>query len=170
MSNPDNASKPEISFWDQSITRITALVTIVGSIFGAGLWVGQIIADAKSQSEKSEISAKLAHAEADVKIHTAKVDGQVTQINAMNMERERLRSANDAQQLQIADLSQKLGLQSNCTFIHEQIRLTQAEIERPSFSSIMASGTKFDKEEAERKAELQQRLAGYQQQLGTCNR
>ncbi len=169
MSDDDNTPKTQTAFWDQSLARMTALLTIVGMIFGAGLWVGQVIADAKGQAEKSELNAKLARVEADTKIHSAKVDSQAEQLNAMNAERARLQSAGDAQQQQIAELSQKLGLQSNCTFIHQQIKATEADIERPSMSSIMAAGTQFDQEQAQRMTLMQERLAAYQAQLGTCN-
>ena len=170
MSDDDNIPKTQTAFWDQSLARMTAMLTIVSMIFGAGLWVGQVIADAKGQAEKSELNAKLARVEADMTIHSAKVDSQAEQLNAMNAERARLQSAGDAQQQQIAELSQQLGLQSNCTFIHQQIKATEADIERPSMDSIMAAGIQFDQSQAERRTLLRERLAAYQAQLGTCNR
>ena len=169
MSDDEKSPKTQTAFWDQSLARMTALLTIVGMIFGAGLWVGQVIADAKGRAEASELNAKPARVEADTTIHSAKVDSQAERLNAMNAERARLQSSSDAQQQQITDLSQKLGLQSNCTIIHQQIKATEADIESPPMNSIMAAGTQFDQQEAERRTLMRERLAAYQAQLGTCN-
>lgn len=170
MSDDDNTTNTETSFWDKFLVRMTALATIVSAIFAAGVLLGQTTADVKNQVEKSELNAKFVRLEADTKIHGAKVDSQAEQLNAMNAERARLQSLSDTQQEQIADLSRKLGMQSNCTFIHQQIKATEAEIERPTIASVMAAGTQFDQIQAERRTLLRERLAAYQTQLGTCNR
>ena len=50
MSDEDKLPKAETAFWDQSLTRMTALLIVAGMIFGAGLRVGQVIADGKGQA------------------------------------------------------------------------------------------------------------------------
>ncbi len=121
------------------------------------------------RTETSKLNAKLARVDTDTKIHSANVDSQAEQLNAMNIGRARLQSAGNAQQQQITGLSQKLGLQSNCTVIHQQIKATEADIARPSMRAITAAGTQVDQQDTERRTLMRERLAAYQAQLGTCN-
>jgi hypothetical protein len=170
MNDDSPSPKDKLALWERPVVIAGALLTLVVVASGGGFKAGQHYSESKALAEKSELVAEHAQAKADLKI--CSTTAQTEQQNAAKVQAvcASLTATVQAKDQQIADLSRQLGLQSNCTFIHEQIRSTQADIERPSFRSIMASGTTLDKDEAERKAQLQQRLAGYQQQLGTCDR
>jgi hypothetical protein len=59
---------------------------------------------------------------------------------------------------------------SNCKIIHEQIRDTRIEMNGTDGIVSFEVGKEWNDMQKERRAMLEKRLEGYQQQLGSCNK
>ncbi|MDR7070604.1 chromosome segregation ATPase [Pseudoxanthomonas japonensis] len=147
----------------------TAVCTAIVALLGAGYWAGGTVAENGSairQGEQvgtiNELRSQLGSARSEISRATQAVIESREAHKKTYLELEALRREN-------ATLSAKVNRASNCTFIHAQIRALETQIQETKpfwFGNDRASAIA---EEKERKAALQQRLEGYQHQLGTCN-
>ena len=173
MTDDTTASKEKPPLWDRSLTITTALLGIIGTAFTGGGWIGLHYGESKALAQNSELVAKHAQVVADLKISDTNLGIEKKRAAEMQTAYTNIQSALADKERQVLDLSRQLGLQSNCTFVQQQIRATQAEIDGSTINSIMAFSSDVEKGKAERNAKLimlEQRLAEYQKQLGTCNR
>jgi hypothetical protein len=153
----------------------SAVFTLCGAIFGAGYWAGQHRTEINLKESHDKTSAEISRLERKLSesLEQAK---KAAQLNLEWQEREK--AWRDHSQKLVQSLNQKntdidrlvaqVGKANNCGFIHEQIKLTQREIANSGTNGIFVWLS--EKEEAARKATLEQRLTGYQQQLVSCNR
>lgn len=157
---------------------------LIGSTFaafsavaGGGFWMGQHLAQAKAETQAATSAGALAtqvvalgQAQTDLKVSAARV-AQLVEANATLHRAHQATLDELAQQRrEVLALSTALGKAHNCTFIHEQIRATKVELQSTGSMVVFESGEAWQRKQAERRAALESQLAGYQQQLGTCNK
>ncbi len=170
MSDDTPSPKDPPPLLERPLTIATGLLTLIGMTVGGGFWAGLHYSESKALADKSELVAQHAQAVADLKICGTHLDTEKSNVAEIQSTCTNTQSTLAEKDRQILELTSAMERQSNCTFIHQQIVATQSEIARPSFQSVMVGGSMYEKEDIERKAMLQERLAQYQQQLGTCNR
>ena len=173
MSEDTPEPKAPPSLLERPLAIATALLTLIGMTVGGGFWAGLHYSESKALADKSELVAQHTQAVADLKICGANLDAEKSKVTAATSICTNTQAALAEKDQKILALTSVLERQSNCAFIHEQIRTIQAEIEYPTIRSVMAYSsdmTKQDEETKARHAALEQRIAEYQKQLGTCNR
>jgi hypothetical protein len=67
-------------------------------------------------------------------------------------------------------MGERLGRESNCGFIHQQIIATQKELGGTGSLTIFDASEEWKQEQKQRRIGLETRLREYQQQLSSCNR
>lgn len=126
--------------WVAVITFLLMVVTAIGS---SAFWMGQHFA------------------EADLKVASARVNQLLENYASLQSKHQATLDELKRKQKEINSLSFALGKASNCTFIHEQIRALNIQIQ---------STSGWGNDQSERSSMLQQRLTAYQQQLSNCNK
>jgi hypothetical protein len=152
--------------WFRVVTVITSVLGVAG---GGGYWVGKSLAESQGAVLLAELKGSLAKVEAQLEVTRSQKEQHALQMEQCKSERQQWQSEVIQQQKKVATLTEKLGRENNCTFIHEQIVETQKLVEHPDGLRVFGD-EEWEKKERERVAALTRRLEGYQQQLSTCNK
>ena len=160
--------------------QFVSLIAILFVFSGAGFW----LANYQAENRVSGAQARTERIEAEAQLKVNQITSENIQLQSEIKDIESklvdFKSANDEwkklyeQQLNIISLknrdleklSSSLGKVSNCSFIHSQIIATKNEMKSVK-SFVIFSGRAENKEEL---AVLENRLALFQEQLGTCNK
>ena len=155
-----------------TIAQISATIGIcfaaVAACVSLSFWLGQVHAESVSAQKLAELTGGVNQGQLALSTANQQID-KLSQSNAQ------LLQANGSANAVIASLQQQLsaltvqrGGQSNCDFIHAEIQRAQNEIEDIGSGDAFVSHGDTKEERAAYAAELEARIAGYQQQLGTC--
>jgi hypothetical protein len=143
---------------------ITAVVLIVHQIYQFGYSRGQ--KDAEGQST---------HEVADLKLEVSQLQLRIEDLARHNEQSQQTISARDDE---VSRLSSELGRSSKCAFIYKQIRLTEEKIGSKRVlmpSAFVGNDADYSNEmryevwRQQKIVPLEERLARYQEQLGTCS-
>ncbi|WP_155633836.1 hypothetical protein [Burkholderia territorii] len=149
-----------------SVGQAVAIGATVVAILTTAYVVGRHDAEVRD-------AAKLASVTADRGQCQTELSGARQQIATLTQSNAQLTGTANAESVEIGTLRQRLvdasaanAGQKNCDFIHAQIKDAEDEIQRLRSDDVFAGSERPDAD-ARVKA-LDQRIAGYQAQLGTC--
>lgn len=138
------------------------------AIFGVGYHWGQSNAESASAQKIVDLTVRASQYQQEVAL--AK-----DEISRLSKSSEQLKQANSTANKVIDSLQQELSVstgrrvgQSNCDFIHSQIKAAQEEIRALRSGDVFSTGDASKEEIESRVGELEARIAGYQKQLGSC--
>lgn len=174
MSDDTPPPKDPLPLLERPLTITTGLLMLVGAAVSGGFWAGLHYSESKALADKSELVAQHAQAVTDLKICGTNLSTEKSSVAAVQATCTHTQAALAEKDRQILELTSALERQSNCAFIQAQIRETQAAIERPTIRSITDTTAEAwvarEREAIAKRTVLEQRLAEYQKQLGTCHR
>lgn len=153
-------------FWKVVVALATAVVTVLGAGFAAGLKYQE----SQSNVTIAEAKGSLAQSQAKLEVAQNRTEQLTALLPQWQSAYQKVQSELAQQQQTVASLTAELGRSNNCAFIHEQIVATQMLIEHPRGIFVFDVSKETKDKEQERIASLQRRLDGYQQQLSTCNK
>ena len=151
---------------------ISAILTIITATVATGYKIGLYLTEVRFTEQQT--SLKLEYSQRQVKL-----EAEVAQLNLALKDATRIMEELEAKQQtiernsnEIAKLTEDLDRcnNSNCVFIHQQIIDTKKEMATSGSVIVNAFDPEWNEREKLRKATLEQRLNGYQQQLGGCNK
>jgi septal ring factor EnvC (AmiA/AmiB activator) len=166
VTNLDNVTTAQIfgafkiKHW---IAVISAIFTCLTFVAGAAYWAGQKLAVSEAMQKQSELLGIIAELKSELKIYQSQLD-------QLRNSYEKIQSAIASRDQKIDSLSAELEKANNCAFIHNQIKETKEEMNKPNISSIFEDIKVSRENEQVRKAMLEKRLEIYQQQLANCGK
>jgi len=146
---------------------ITTAFAGIGAIAYGGFWVGQRVADSQALAQQADLKAINAQIQAKLEVAQAQLRSASTESAQMRELVERLQRTIADKSNEVSKLRVALGRSNNCAFLRQQIIETKKEMRGTGFFD---ASQEWQDEQKARKAALEQRLAGYQQQLGICNK
>jgi hypothetical protein len=171
--NPENVTTSQLiggftaKHW---VAFITTTFAGIGAFAFGGYWAGQRIAESQSLAQQADL--KSINAQNQAKLEVAQAQIQTTLASAAQMKEllERSQRTIEEKSIEIAKLTETLGRSNNCAFVHRQIIDTKQELEGTGSMVVFDASQEWQEKQKARKATLEQRLNGYQQQLGNCNK
>jgi Rad3-related DNA helicase len=151
-------------------TIVSTTIAVCAAIAYGGFWVGQQIAESKSLVQQAELRAATAQVQAKLEVAQAQLQASVAASAQMKELLERSQKTVEDKNNEIAKLNEALGRSNNCAFVHQQIIDTKREMEGTGSMIVFSADAEWQEKQRIRRAMLEQRLSGYQQQLGTCNK
>ena len=150
----------------------TIFVTFAGmsSIAGGAFWAGQKLMEAQSFAQQAELKGATAQLQARLEVAQSRAESLASANAQWQSEYQKLQAVLTQRSAEVTQLSVSLGRANNCTFIHEQILATRAEMDNTGSMVTLHASKEWDEKQKMRKAMLEKRLEGYQQQLGSCNK
>lgn len=149
---------------------IATLVGGISVVASGAFWAGQKIAEAQSLAQQAEAKGSITQLQAKLEMIQDHAQSAATANQQWRDAYQKALELLAQKNQEVAQLANQLGRENNCTFIHEQIRATRAEMD--SAAGVLAYDSRGEWEEKQklRRAALEKRLEVYQQQLGSCNR
>lgn len=152
------------------VTTIIVIFAGISSIAGGAYWAGQKLTEAQSFAQQAELKGTIAQLQAKLEV----VQSRAESLASVNVQcrdaHQKLQEVLTQKSADLSQLSALLGRANNCTFIHEQIRATRAEMDSTGSTVVFDASKEWEEKQKTRKAMLEKRLEGYQQQLGSCNK
>jgi len=166
---------PETITTSQIINSFTAkhwcnFIAAIFAVIGAGYWVGQRVAESQYLSQL--VNLNIINEQTQNKLAVAQAQIQTTLITSAQMKNllERSQQTIEEKSSEVAKLTEALGRSNNCAFIHQEIIDTKKALEGTGSMIVLSDHPDWKENQKERKIMLEQRLNGYQQQLGVCNK
>lgn len=126
--------------------------------------------EAQSFAQQAELEGTIARLQAKLEVAQSRVESLTSANGQWRDANQRLQEVLTQKSTEVSQLSTLLGRANNCTFIHEQIRATRAEMDSTGSMVAFDASKEWEEKQRTRKATLEKRLEGYQQQLGSCNK
>lgn len=152
------------------VATITVIFAGISSIAGGAYWAGQKLAEAQSLAQQAELKGTIAQLQAKLEVAQSRAESLASANVQWHDAHQKLQEVLTQKSTEVSQLSALLGRANNCTFIHEQIRATRAEMDSTGSMVIFDVSKEWEEKQKTRKAMLEKRLEGYQQQLGSCNK
>jgi chromosome segregation ATPase len=151
-----------------------AIISTVFAVFSAvaygGFWAGQKLAESQAFGQTAELKATVGQLQAKLEVAQSKIEATSTAVAQCKEAYGKVQELLAQKSQEVAQLSHELGRSNNCAFVQKQIIATCGEIASVRNPSFWSAGKEFEQQQQNRLAELEKRLALYQQQLGTCGR
>lgn len=151
--------------------------TIISTTFGAfcittygGFWTGQKLAEAQALAQTAELKATVGQLQAKLEVIQSNVGRTENALQQWKAGYEKSQELLTQKSNEVAQLSAEVGRASNCAFVQKQIIETRKEIDSVLSPWVRLYGKEQEEKQQSRVAELEKRLALYQQQLGSCGR
>jgi hypothetical protein len=152
------------------VATITVIFACISSIAGGAYWAGQKLTEAQSFGQQAELKATVAQLQAKLEVAQSRAESLASANVQWHDAHQKLQEVLAQKSVEISQLSTLLGRANNCTFIHEQIRATRAEMDSTGSLFLIDTSKEGEEKQKTRKTILEKRLEGYQQQLGSCNK
>lgn len=152
------------------VATLTVIFAGISSIAGGAYWAGQKLTEAQSFAQQAELKGTIAQLQAKLEVAQSRVESLTSANVQWHDAHQRLQEVLTQKSTEVSQLSALLGRANNCTFIHEQIRETHAEMDSTGSMVVFNASKEWEEKQRTRKAMLEKRLEGYQQQLGSCNK
>lgn len=156
---------------------IGVIFTAFSAVAGGSFWVGQQIAESKAEVrvanaaiERADLQSQVGETKADLKVSSARISQLLEKKLSLQSAHRASQAELERQRQEIVSLSTALGKASNCTFIHDQIRAINVQLQSTGSLILFSNSEESKQKESERKASLQSQMSEYQQQLGNCNK
>ncbi|MDP3333701.1 MAG: hypothetical protein Q8Q40_00825 [Methylococcaceae bacterium] len=149
---------------------IPTIFAVIGGLTYGGYWAGQRVTESQSLAQQADLKATNAQMQAKLEVTQAQI--QTASIASVQMKEllDRSQRTIEEKSSEVAKLTEALGRSNNCAFVHQQIIDTKTELESTGSMVIFSNSQEWQEKQNARKVALEQRLNGYQQQLGTCNK
>jgi len=152
------------------VATITVIFAGISSIAGGAYWAGQKLTEAQSFAHQAELKGTIAQLQAKLEVAQSRAESLASAKVQWHDAHQKLQEVLAQKSVEVSQLSTLLGRANNCTFIHEQIRATRAEMAGTGSMVVFDASKEWEEKQNTRKAMLEKRLEGYQQQLGSCNK
>jgi hypothetical protein len=152
------------------VAVITTTFAGIGALTYGGYWAGQRVTESQSLARQADLKTINAQIQAKLEVTQAQIQTALAAVAQMKELLERSQRTIEDKSSEIAKLTEALGRSNNCAFVHQQIIDTKKELEGTGSMVVFDVSQEWQEKQKARKASLEQRLNGYQQQLGTCNK
>lgn len=154
----------------QLLAIISTAISVCAACAYGGFWAGGQIVEAKLSVQQAESKVTAAQIQSELELTQATLRTSITTSEQMQEALARSQKLVERQSIELTRLNEELGRSNNCAFIHQQILDTTREIEGTGSMIVFSDDAEWQEKQRNRRAMLEKRLNGYQQQLGTCNK
>lgn len=151
--------------WAPIISTTFAAFSIAVS---GGFWAGQTLAEAQALGQNAELKANVGQLQARLEVTQSKIDQAEKILVQWQEAYGKTQQVLAQKNAELAQLSSEVGRANNCAFIQRQIVETRQDIDHARFTWSSSAGKEYEEKQKSLINDLEQRLARYQQQLGTC--
>jgi len=151
-------------------TVVPVFFTGLTSVVYGGFWLGQKFAETQAMAQHAELKGTIALLQTKIETAQALTESLKNTNTQLQDAYQKLQNSVTQKSTEISQLADQLRRASNCKFIHEQIHDTRFEINGTGGIVSFEVGKEWNDKQKERRAMLEKRLEGYQQQLGSCNK
>jgi len=152
------------------VAVITTTFAGIGALTYGGYWAGQRVAESQSLAQQADLKAINAQIQAKLEVKQAQIQTALIASVQMKELLDRSQRTIEEKSSEVTKLTEALGRSNNCAFVHQQIIDTKKEWEGTGSMVVFSDSQEWQEKQKARKVALEQRLNGYQQQLGTCNK
>lgn len=154
---------------DLNIPTMAAIIGIVSSLFGGGLWLGTQYAESNSKISKAEMQTTLSQLQ--TKLTNTENSLEQLKISNAQLKNSEQKLQEDVIQkgLLIVNLNTQANRANNCEFLHAQIKAAQNEIKANGFG-VWEAGQTLKNKISDDTVALERRITAYTQQLSTCSK
>ncbi|NMG72041.1 hypothetical protein [Parazoarcus communis] len=152
------------------VAAITTTFAGIGALTYGGYWAGQRVAESQSLAQQADLKAINAQVQAKLEVTQAQLQTALAATAQLKDLLDQSHRTIEDKSNEVAKLTEALGRSNNCAFVHQQIIDTKRELEGTGSMVVFDASQEWQEKQKARKVALEQRLYGYQQQLGTCNK